>query len=40
VGFRVVRPLVEPSDQEKARYWEPDLESIRMVMERQRKGER
>jgi formylglycine-generating enzyme required for sulfatase activity len=40
VGFRVVRPLVEPSDAEKARYWEADLDEIRTIVERQRKGGR
>ncbi len=40
VGFRVVRPLVEPSDEEKARYWEADLEEIRTIELRQRRGER
>jgi len=40
VGFRVVRPLVEPSEEEKARYWEADVESVRKVQERQRQGGR
>jgi len=40
VGFRVVRPLVTPGDEEQARYWEPDLDNVREIMERQRKGER
>ncbi len=40
VGFRVVRPLVEPSDEEKAKYWEADLDSVREILERQRKGGR
>ncbi|MCZ6597954.1 MAG: formylglycine-generating enzyme family protein, partial [Planctomycetota bacterium] len=40
VGFRVVRPLVEPSNEEKARTWEPDTENAREIMEKQRRGER
>ena len=40
VGFRVVRPLVEPPEEERSRYWEPDLDSIREIMERQRTGAR
>jgi formylglycine-generating enzyme required for sulfatase activity len=40
VGFRVVRPLAEPSAEEKARYWEPDVDSIREILEKQRKGGR
>jgi hypothetical protein len=40
VGFRVVRPLVEPSDEIKAKFWEPDLDSQREILERQRKGGR
>jgi len=39
-GFRVVRPLVEPSEEEKQRYWGPDLERVREIMEKQRKGGR
>jgi formylglycine-generating enzyme required for sulfatase activity len=40
VGFRVVRPLVEPSDEIKARCWEADLESVREILARQRAGGR
>ncbi len=40
VGFRVVRPLVEPSLEERAKYWEPDVEEIRTILAKQRKGGR
>ena len=40
VGFRVVRPLVEPPEEEKQKYWEADLPEIREIQERQRKGGR
>lgn len=40
LGFRVARPLVEPSPEEQARYWDPDLDSVRRIVERQRRGER
>ncbi len=40
VGMRLVRPLQEPGDEEKQRYWEPDLDEVRTVYERQRRGER
>ncbi len=40
VGLRVVRPLVEPSDEEKARYWEADLDEVREIQLKQRRGER
>ncbi len=40
VGFRVVRPLVSPSEEEKARAWEPEVASIREVLEKQRRGGR
>ncbi len=36
VGFRVVRPLREPSAEERERAWEPDVDSIRQILERQR----
>ena len=36
VGFRVVRPLVEPSEEEKARFWEAMGERERGILERQR----
>jgi formylglycine-generating enzyme required for sulfatase activity len=40
VGFRVVRPLNPPPAEEWARYFEPDVDSIREVLERQRQGGR
>jgi formylglycine-generating enzyme required for sulfatase activity len=40
VGFRVVRPLAEPSDEVKARFWDPDLDSVREVVAKQRLGQR
>ena len=40
LGFRVVRPLVEPPLEEQARYWEADLDSVRRIVDRQRRGER
>jgi len=40
VGFRVVRPLTEPAPEEKNRYWDPDTDSVREILERQRAGER
>jgi len=40
VGLRVVRPLVEPDDEAKARFWEADLDEVRAIQLRQRRGER
>ena len=40
VGFRVVRPLVAPPPEERARYWEADLDEVRAIEERQRRGDR
>ncbi len=40
VGFRVVRPLVEPSEEEQRAFWEADLSSIERVQQRQREGGR
>jgi len=40
VGFRVVRPLVAPSPEEQAKYWDADLDSVREILERQRSGGR
>ena len=40
VGFRVVRPLLEPPLEERARYWEADLDDVREIQERQRHGGR
>jgi formylglycine-generating enzyme required for sulfatase activity len=40
VGFRVVRPLVEPPDDVKTKCWEPDLAAQKEILERQRQGGR
>jgi formylglycine-generating enzyme required for sulfatase activity len=40
VGFRVVRPLHPPPPEEWARYFEPEVDSIREVLEKQRQGGR
>jgi len=40
VGFRIVRPLKQPSLEEMARYWDADLEEVRAIQEKQRRGER
>jgi formylglycine-generating enzyme required for sulfatase activity len=40
VGFRVVRPLVAPAPDVRAKFWEPDLDSVREILERQRQGGR
>ncbi len=40
VGFRVVRPLLEPSAEDKNRAFDPDVATIREVFERQRTGGR
>jgi formylglycine-generating enzyme required for sulfatase activity len=40
VGFRVVRPLQPPPPEEWARYFEPDVDSIREVLAKQRHGGR
>ena len=40
LGFRVIRPLHEPTDEQKKRIWAPDIEKVRKIMLRQRKGER
>ncbi|HEX6883339.1 MAG TPA: formylglycine-generating enzyme family protein [Planctomycetota bacterium] len=40
VGFRVVRPLHPPPPEEWARYFEPEADSIREVLEKQRSGGR
>ncbi len=39
-GFRVLRPLVEPSDAEKLRAWSADTDAIREIQARQRAGAR
>jgi len=40
VGLRLVRPLEQPTLEEMAYYWEADLDSIREIQERQRRGDR
>ncbi len=40
VGFRVVRPQVEPSPEEMARYWDTDLEDVLEIQMKQRQGGR
>jgi len=40
VGFRVVRPLAVPTDDELKRWWEADVPAIAEIQERQRKGGR
>jgi formylglycine-generating enzyme required for sulfatase activity len=40
VGFRIVRPLTPPPLSERALYWDADLDSVRTIQERQRRGER
>ncbi len=40
LGFRVVRPLVEPPVEEQERHWAADVDSVRRIVERQRRGER
>lgn len=40
LGFRVVRPLVEPSAEEKARAWDADVSFVREIEEEQRRGGR
>ena len=40
VGFRVVRPLADGSDEERARAWGPDLESVEEILAKQRTGGR
>ena len=40
VGFRVVRPLKAPTDAERELFWEPDLDSTREILQRQREGGR
>lgn len=37
VGLRVVRPLAAPSEEVRERAWEPDVESVRRILERQRR---
>jgi formylglycine-generating enzyme required for sulfatase activity len=40
VGFRIVRPLHEPGEADKLRYWEADLDEIRDIQQKQRRGGR
>lgn len=40
LGFRLVRPLEVPSAEERARFWEADLEEVREIEVKQRKGGR
>ncbi|MBL8840662.1 MAG: formylglycine-generating enzyme family protein [Planctomycetes bacterium] len=40
VGFRVVRPLRDPTPQELEKWWEPGLASIAEILDRQRHGGR
>jgi formylglycine-generating enzyme required for sulfatase activity len=40
VGFRVVRPLREPTEDERRRAWSADVDEVRRVLERQRNGGR
>lgn len=40
IGLRVVRPLVPPTQEEQARYWDADLPDIQEIVDKQRKGGR
>ena len=40
VGFRVVRPFVEPDAEQQQRAWSADVEAIRVIQARQRTGAR
>ncbi|MCH2100771.1 MAG: hypothetical protein MK209_02465 [Planctomycetes bacterium] len=40
VGFRVVRPLKQPTLEEMAFYWDADLDEVRSIQEKQRRGGR
>ena len=40
VGFRVVRPLKEPTAEEAARWWAPETDEVREIETRQRRGAR
>jgi hypothetical protein len=40
LGFRVVRQLTPPTPEQAARWWEADLEEVRTIEQRQRKGDR
>jgi formylglycine-generating enzyme required for sulfatase activity len=40
VGFRVVRPLRQPTPAEAAKWWDPDVPAIAEILSRQRTGAR
>jgi hypothetical protein len=40
VGFRVVRPLVVPSEEIQQRAWSADTDAVREIQQRQRHGAR
>ncbi len=40
VGFRVVRPLRDPTEDEMKRWWDPDVAPVAEILERQRRGQR
>ncbi len=40
LGFRVVRVLTPPTPEQAARWWEADLDEVRTIEQRQRKGDR
>ena len=40
VGFRLARPLAAPTDSDRKRAWDADLDSVQEILDRQRKGGR
>jgi hypothetical protein len=40
VGFRLARPLAAPTDSDRQRAWDADLDSVQEILDRQRKGGR
>jgi formylglycine-generating enzyme required for sulfatase activity len=38
-GFRVIHPLNEPTDAEKHKFWEPDVDLIRNVLKEKKQGQ-
>jgi hypothetical protein len=40
LGFRVVRPLSEPTPEETVLWWETKLKAVRIIETRQRNGDR
>ncbi len=40
VGFRIVRPLKQPSPEEMAKYWETEIEEVAEIQAKQRRGGR